>query len=569
MGANAQDWRIEIGVGTPVSSISLPEFVADPGPSSINGAERVIHLDASEKQDGEIKHYAEDGGDILPRRWAGAQKTRFNASTWCGVQSTTINEDLALYLNVLRSRCRHEVSTNPMVEGMVNTHTIDLIGETGPTLLVESDNEQWNKDAREAWEEWFDVPTTEGLHGLDLLRRHNRGEWTDGNNLCQWVDFSRELPRDTVCPLRLFDISPDRLESSPGVYGDRFTTLGVTRDRWGRPRTYWIRNPQGQFTNSNDYHSYSDVAADNIIHVFDSLEAGQAIGVPRLASALQDIGDLREFDVEVLDAARASANNSMLLWTLQPEHVSNTQRVAAGTEMQLQRRTAKFIPAGYQATAMNAVHPTAQYIEFRHERLRSIGRAAHMPLLMILLSAEDSNFSQSRIDINVIYERGLGMTRCMRERKFLNPCAANVFRSMMLATRESKAGPVFRFNRAPQRFRVSWNWEPLKQANPKDAVLAIERMMALGLTTEEIEANKLGLNIDDLIASQVRCDEKRRKAGLPTISEIILSLKGGVDEEDPEKVETGKGGQPKSGQKPGMKVGAARMKVGSSHMEFA
>jgi len=520
-------------------STSTPDLTMSAGNVGDDGGSRVhqtiVHVDASEAADGEITTMGGDGGDILPRRWSAGRTDRLNQSSWCGARPSTINEDLELYMTQLVTRCRHEAETNGNVKGMSETHTIALLGETGPTMTVESDDEAWNKDLIEQWEEWWESPTVDGMHGLDLMRRHNRGEWTDGKNLCQIVDFANELPSSNVVTHRLLDISPDRLINPPT--GDRRTVLGINRDKWGRPRTYYIADPSEQFSRFDYLYTNfqpREIPASDIIHYFDSIEPGQATGVPRLACTLQDCADLREYDNEVLDAARAAANNAVLLYTTQPEHVRKTSRIKAGTEMALKRRTAKVLPAGYQATSQAPAHPSAMYIEFRHEKLRSIGRSCHMPLLLILLSAEGSNFSQSRIDVNVLYERGLQMTRGCRERNFLTPLAKQVVRAKHLATRETKSGPIFRFRRPPRRFRIGWNWEPMAQANPKDAMLAVERAMALGLTTYEMELAKRNLRLDDVIASRVRSDKALQAQGLPTITDMIAALnnmQGDADEQ--------------------------------------
>lgn len=455
------------------------------------------------------------------RRWESAETNRLNQSQWCGVQLTSMNDDLEARLETLVARCRHERANNPMVEGVIETYATDVVGREGPHLIVESEDDDYNRTVKQIWTEWFNRCTVEGTSGVELLRRLIGQEFDTGDWLQQYIDMSNELPGSEPVKTRLLDVDPMRLGTPPAAIFSPNIVLGIQRDTFGRPQQYFVRNPRKQFLQSHfDWDiTYQPIPAEDILHVFRSREPGQARAFPRLASCLQEIADLRDYDNQVMDAARTAANNGMLLYTIQPEHVAANPRVFSGT-IALERQVAKALPPGYQAMGQTSTQPTAQYIDFRHEKLRSLGRPMNMPLLMVLLSAEDSNFSQSRIDLNVIYQRGLNAEQDRIEDRWLNPLRSLVLREAGLAFRAgatARDANPFRLPPRPKQVVFRWGWEPIGQANPIDHVKTQEQRIRLGLTSPSHELANEGKDEDEILDSLAASNAKREKRGLPPL----------------------------------------------------
>lgn len=450
------------------------------------------------------------------RRWDSAATNRLNAGSWVNVTTDSINFDLFHDLQTLIARCRHERQNNPLVDGVCETFAVDVVGRRGPHLIVESDNEDYNDLAESVWQEYFNELFVDGTSGTQALRRLVPQLFDTGDWLHQKVDMSKELPSGTPVTTRLLDIDPLRMWD-PAV-GTK-TTLGIERDKYGRPKRYWIRDDiQPGLWNSYNY-KYRDFAADEILHCYMEREPGQVRGFPKLASCLQDLADLRDYDAQVLDAARAAANNGMLLFTRDATLVGENAKPATG-KITLERQVAKYVAPGYEVGAQASTQPGAHYIEFRHERLRSLGRCAHMPLLMVLLSAEDSNFSQSRIDLNVIYQRGINAFQQWIEEEWLNQLLKLCMREAMLATRPGYTGRDpngFLLPRKPAKVRYRWGWDPIAQANPKDHLMVQTQRIAWGLTAPELELANEGVNEDEVLDSLKRTNDKRKKRGLPPL----------------------------------------------------
>lgn len=498
------------------------------------------------------------------RRWESAETTRLNAHQWCGVNATAINSDIEQSLETLVARCRHERYNNPMVEGVLSTWANDVVGQHGPTLIVESDDEEYDRVAKQVWDEWFAKCEVTGIPGSDLLRRLVMQDGDTGDWLQQKIDLSTELPASEPVKTRLLDIDPLRLSSPPQMIGKSNVVMGIERDRLGRPKTYFVRNPRDQFLAPYfDWSlNYDPIPAGDMLHAFHSREPGQVRGFPRLASCLQEIADLRDFDYQVMDAARTAANNGMLLWTTQPELCADHARVFQGT-IRLERQVAKAVPPGYQVSGQTSTQPTAHYIDFRHEKLRSLGRSFQMPLLMVLLSAEDSNFSQSRIDLNVIYQRAVDCEHQWVAGNWLNPLRDMIFREAGLAFAAGKTSRdtnPFLLPPRPKNVVMRWGWEPIAQANPVDHTRNQTERIAWGLTSPARELSRENLVEDEVLDSIAKSNKKRAARNLPPLPgpAIAGQPQQGTNDAKAEQNQTPKAGANGKGKKAAAKRSSGR-----------
>ena len=468
------------------------------------------------------------------RRWDSAETTRLNASQWCNVWNVSINTDLVDQLRTLRARCRHAARNNPMVEGLLKTYAIDVMGETGPTLAIESDNSTFNRIFRDdVWLPFWENLEVTGMTGQELLMRLIPQDFTDGDWCQQYIDLSNELPSSEVVTTRLLDLDPDRLDTPYERAGTQRIICGIQRDRLGRPAAYYVLDPRNQFVNSafDVRHKFEEIPADEFLHSFENVEPGQVRGFPKLASTLQDIADLDDYDKQVLDAARAAASNGFLLTTTVPELTVDAE--AGQGSFALERQQARYIKPGYEATQMNPAQPAAHYVDFRHERWRSVGRVCHMPLLMVLLSAEDSNFSQSRIDLNVIYQRGINNYRMNRiEKKFLVPLVNLAYREARLKTTPGRNG-TFVLPKAPKRWKATFGWEPMGHANPKDYATSVTMLLEMGLTDLELELQRNGQSLEESIARRQRVNKMLVDAGLEPITGPRKKPQSNAEESSP------------------------------------
>jgi capsid protein len=289
-------------------------------------------------------------GDDEPqtlRRWEAARTDRLNKAHWSRAHGQPINQDLASDLPVLRARCAYELANNPFLEGIVNTYATDVVGVRGPRLQVHSQSPAYNEALEQVWRRWWANPAINGLlSGAEDLRLWCRSLFPKGEYLAQIV--TDPAARGPV-QMRLHCLDADLLETPPAQAGDANVALGVRRTKTGRPTQYYLRDeePMGAYRILTAKHT--PLPADVVLHGFVPLEPGQARGVPWLAVMLQVIADLRDYDTEVLAAARVAANQALWFYTDHPD--APYMHVNESTD--IERGTASTAPPGWKPFALS------------------------------------------------------------------------------------------------------------------------------------------------------------------------------------------------------------------------
>lgn len=438
-------------------------------------------------------------GPMSLRRWEAAKTSRLNKAHWTPVTGQTINQDLVSYLETLRTRAEFEASNNPDVEGIINTHIVDVIGETGPALQVLSKKSTYNAKLEQLWRDWWAMPDINGeLAGVDLLQQWWRSLWTCGEFLGQILYDKKS--KDAV-RLRLYSLSPHRLGTPPQFAGDADVLLGVRRNKTGKPLAYSIDNSVEQLLGGQWFTDYEEIPAADIIHGFRILEPGQVRGIPWLATGLPVAADLRDYDNQVMDAARAAADHGVLLKTNHQD--APFLKVNESTE--IERRTMRTLPPGWEAQQMTPQQPTTKYVEFHDERLRSLGRPISMPLMMIKLDSRKHNYSSARFDAQV-YQRGNAVLQGWLARRVLNRLVD------LVAVEPRVAGKL---PKRPDSVIYQWNWPKPPHVDPsKEAKAATERLNN-GSSSLRDECQALGHDWEEMIVQRQREAEALEAAGLP------------------------------------------------------
>jgi lambda family phage portal protein len=437
------------------------------------------------------------------RRWEAARTDRLNKAHWQDVRldMQTINADLVTDLPTLRARCTHEVQQNPMIEGCLDTHATDIVGPNGPTLQVQSSSDDYNRSREQIWKEFFKKPDyAEMMDGPAMLRLWVYMLWKCGEYTLQLVtDHAARGP----VSLRCLNLHPSRLDTPPDMAHDPLVVMGVKRTHFGRPLSYFVSDPLmfGAFTlQAVKYH---EVSRANFIHQFRVVEPGQARGFPWLASSLSTAGDLRDYDSQVMDAARAAADKETLLYADHP----NAPYFDANETTSVQRRQLTTIPPGWKPWSGQASQPSAQYVDFRKERQREIGRPVSMPLMKVRMGSEDHNFSAARFD-GKVYAISLSVLQAWIAAGALDPLEDQVAREAELA------GAI---RPRPKRGVVAnnWLWPVPPNVDPEKEMLGYQTGLEIGAYDSSDIAAFMGKDFEMLTARRKRTMEMLAKAQLP------------------------------------------------------
>lgn len=454
------------------------------------------------------------GGATMLRRWEAGKTDRLNETQWLDAKGQSVNTDLSQLVTTLRARCSLEIARNPIVEGVIMTHVIDTVGDRGPTLQVVCKSApNYAKALEDLWRPWWALPDYNRQYsGVELLQLWVRGHWPDGEGLMQLVD---DEPHDDIpISLALNIMAPRRLATPMGQMGDPSIVMGIkfapgkNGRRSGRPQTYYINDEADSQYGAALSLNPDPIPAAQVIHDFVPLEPGQARGAPWLAPCLPVMADLRSYDQAVLDAARLAAANSMALTT---KNDAAEFIEVAGT-MEIERNSFNAIPPGYELKEIESNQPTAQYIDYRQERLRELGRVIGMPLMMVLLDSRKHNYSSARFDSQV-YQRGIRLFQQRITRRMLNRLVDLVAREGQLRAGLGDNGLRFLRER-PQGVLYIWTWPAFPHVDPKKEAEGSEIRLRNRITTISDELADRGRDLDEHIATLKREQEDFKRAGI-------------------------------------------------------
>lgn len=268
------------------------------------------------------------------------------------------NAALLADLRTMQARVRAFVRSHPDVREAIRKLVQNLIG-TGVKPQSKIADATRRRAVHDAWEDWTDEADADGrtdYYGLQLLVAR----------LCRidgeaFVRFRPRRPEDGLSvPLQIQVISSahvpvDKTESVPGG-GE--VVAGVQFDAIGRRVGYWMhpRHPEDVGGMGRD-NAPRFVPASQVLHVYETLDAGQVRGEPPLAAAIltahvldlcddghltvQQVGALLagfirpgedgETPLEPADAGEPSAEGVLDI-TLEPGMLAKLPRGAAGIE---------------------------------------------------------------------------------------------------------------------------------------------------------------------------------------------------------------------------------------------
>ena len=451
----------------------------------------------------ELMGHADDNGRIRLRRWEAAKTHRLNQAHWACVNSWhghSINDDLEQYLETLVARCSYEMANNPIVEGVVETYCGDVVGKHGPDLKVVSDNEAYNKAVQDAWKEYWKMPDVRGqIDGVAMYRMLLRNCFTHGSGLYQWVSTNREGPFSFAVRI----LNPARLRTPYEHANDPMVSMGIRQNgEDGAPTAYYIRKPRyfGGAWNYDIIDDYDERSAEVMQHIFLRNEPDQITGYPWLAVSLDTIAQLRDYDAEEMEAARQQ-NHLAVFWSTENEDVDSDSYLSTAT---ITRGQQEMGPPGAKPNFLQANHPHNNYREFRHEKLRDLGRPHEMPLMTVLMSAQDMNFSSAHYDSQV-YTRHIVRRQDWGTRELLEPQLEQVELETLLAQNLQR----------PAEVTYEWTYDRLPFVKPKEQYETHRMQYEDGVLTFDGLCAIYGEDGARQMQAMFEEDKMRKEFGLP------------------------------------------------------
>lgn len=446
------------------------------------------------------------------RRWEAAETGRLNKAHWGKASGAPVDNDIAAHGATLRARSTYEAANNPFLDGAIDTHKTDIVGEDGPSLQIVCEDDGYSDAVEALWQRWWASPDRTGkLSGADMLGLAIEMVWLGGEYFFQ---IDRNAPVDDPIRTRLQSVHPRRVWSDfrSASTGESKVVNGVKLTAEGMPLAYFVHDSAveaSQITAGD----VVEIQAAQMIHGFRTREPHQVRGVPIVSSSLQGIGDLREYDVSVLDAARQACDNATLLYTEHPD----AEYVEANESTSYKRRQISTLMPGWKAQQIKAEQPMVVYQTYRAERLREIGRPISMPLMMVQLDAGNHNYASARFD-GQVYHRGIKKWQRWLTRAILDRLLGLLVEEGRLLAIAGRLPGLEALASMPLSWRAKWTWPVPPHVDPLKEEAASDIALSNGTKSKTMVCAANGADFFDVLA---QVDREKREENALALARIV------------------------------------------------
>lgn len=292
----------------------------------------------------------------------------------------------------LIAKARSVVVNNAFASNAVRTIQNGVIG-SGPRVQITSKNisNEELADMEAAWNEWASE-----IHLTEKLRAMLFARIVDGEAFCQYA-INRRLTNGVKLDMFLFD----SMRVTNNEYEISEFTDGIKIDAFGNPVSYRVlkRHP-----NESGGREYVDVKASQVAHLYKRNFPEQRRGISEMQSALDLFALIDRYSRATVKAAEMAANIGLVFHTDEVADYSfanddNPSDCNPFIEASWGSGTTITLPEGWNATQVKAEQPVSSYSPYMSSLLNQVGAALGVPKILLQSSAEQSNYSSARLDV--------------------------------------------------------------------------------------------------------------------------------------------------------------------------
>ncbi len=503
--------------------------------------------------------YGANGKPVLASGWDASSKAT-SQTHWRSTQQS-LNALLSGELSTLRARSRDEFRRNSWAAAASETRVVSLVGN-GIRPKPNTEDDVFRRRILEVWNEWIDVCDVDGtssFYGLQALTA--RGSFEGGDGL---IRFRPRRPSDGMAvPLQLQALEAEMLDhtKNQSLPNGGVIKSGIEFDAIGRRVAYWLfRDHPGEMIRFRVDTRSVRIRANQVVHVFHVLRAGQVRGVPGLSTVLAMLHEIREVD----DAFVLKMKIQNLYSSFETVPTDDSLSVLEGIgevsedEEDVPATTAApgshvLLPPGHDVTFGNPPRASTDYDAFIRTKLRSVAAGSGVTYEQISKDLSGVNFSSIRAGL-IEFRRQMDQIQLnVLIFQLCRPIWRRFFEAAVLSG--EIAVPDAERRRIGQLLRAQWQPPGWEYVEPEKDIRAAVRRIRAGLSSRTIEAAKRGLDVEEL-DRQIAADIKRA-----TDLGLILDSDPGSDADGAARAaamsDPGNDGEAGSGNQTGGNVGQA------------
>jgi lambda family phage portal protein len=332
---------------------------------------------------------------IIRARYDAALTTDNNRRHWANADGLSANAANSPEIRrTLRNRARYEVANNSYARGIVLTLANDCVG-TGPRLQMLSADGAANSVAEKEFSRWATA-----VNLPEKLRTMRVAKAEDGE---AFALFTNNPALESPVKLDLKLVEADQV-STPGFWAWASQAVdGILFDEFGNATEYHVLKQHPGDYKARLVLGFDRMPAKSVLHYFRPDRPGQCRGIPELLPALPLFAMLREYSLATLDAAKAAAYFSGVLYTDAPAN-GEADSVEPMDSIELERNMLLTMPGGWKMGQVHAEQPASTYGEFKREILNEIARCLNMPFNVAAGNSSGYNYASGRLDHQVYFK---------------------------------------------------------------------------------------------------------------------------------------------------------------------
>lgn len=292
-------------------------------------------------------------------------------------------------LRTIQSRSRHAVRNDPWAGAGLDKLDANGIG-TGIMAKMVNGSPELKAAAKKVWDRWTQEADADGLLTFEALQALAWHEWHEAGEV-----FARLRPRRAsdglTVPLQVQVIESEQCPCDYYAVASNGNQIraGIEFDRIGRRVAYWMypSHPGDTVLNVAEGTNLRRIPAEEVIHLYRPLRAGQIRGIPDIASVLVRMFNLENMDDAVLE--RVKIANLFAGWYVKdagaPDPDNLTGEMQTETDYDdtpmagLEPGTMQELPAGVKPEFSDPPTPGQEYAEFLRSHLMAVAARYGVP----------------------------------------------------------------------------------------------------------------------------------------------------------------------------------------------
>ena len=202
------------------------------------------------------------------------------------------NSSVTYSLTTLRDRSRASVRNDGYSNSAISKHVSNLVG-TGIVPQSKATDAAFRARVHQLWFDWTDVADSDGQRDFNGLQALAARGWMEGGEM--FIRLRPRLPQDgLVVPLQIQLLEAELV---PETYvtiapGGNPIRAGIEFNGIGRRAAYWCWKARPDQLDPIQSGTMVRVPADQMIHLYEPVRAGQIRGLPQLTQAIVSLHDI-------------------------------------------------------------------------------------------------------------------------------------------------------------------------------------------------------------------------------------------------------------------------------------